>query len=460
MPLRVNLSHALGSRVEQFDDRGIDRPLVVGRGAEADLQIPSVQVSSTHCVLFVHEGRWVVQDAGSRAGTFLNGQPIRTPMPVHDGDEVTLGPAETNPPKLLLVETSAATSGASEEPASHGGTGWLPPSADVAGPATTPAAPVATADFYAADPEPTFPSYATASRRRRVKRDSNAPVIVTMVVLAVAFAIVATIVIAEKRKQALAPLKPPETVTVVTGGSGGGGRGSILFSDPAAPTPAPTPRPPPPRPTSPPDPVPSSPANVPSDPSPAPPSTPAGAPGSAPSSPATPPASDTDPRREDPDWVRVDEAHRMSSPGEALAIFIDYQQRFPDSPFRNEVQGYIDEALDRLWFARMKQLIDQRDELEKRKTGMERHLREVQRSGAADRQRVAEMTGQVKELESRIAEVNKELQGDMGHDGTPLDPYNDSQVAALRAKRDKAKYDRWTKWVLGSIRRTRGALPW
>lgn len=450
MPLCVNLSHALGSRTDRFEDRGVDRPLVVGRAADADLQVPSVQVSATHCVLFVHEGRWIVQDAGSRAGTFLNGQRVHGPMPVHEGDEIALGPADTNPPRLVVMETPAVP----DDPAGYSGPRWRQQAGGEPVEAAT--AQVATADFYAADPGPTFPSYATVSRRRRTKPGSNGPVIAVMVVLAVVFAIVATIVIAEKRKQALVPPKSPEQVAVADTGPAGGGRGSILFSDTPTPGPAPTPRPDP-RPRQPPAPEPS-PQPVPTTP----PAQPAPSPGHdpAPRPAATDPTVDDDPRRKDPDWIRVDEAHRMSTPGEALAIFIDYQQRFPDSPYRAEVQGFIDESLDRLWFTRMKQLVDQRGELEKRKASVERHLREVQRSGSADRQRVAEMTEQIKDYEARLAEVNKELVGEMGYDGAPIDPYNDAQVSALRAKRDREKYERWTRWVLGSIRRTRGALPW
>jgi outer membrane biosynthesis protein TonB len=469
MPLGLELTHALGRKQARFDDRGVDRPLVVGRGAGADLQVPSVQVSSTHCVLFVHEGRWIVQDAGSRAGTFLNGQRIVSPMPVHDGDEIALGPADSNPPKLFLTEVSSQSGLAATGTNEYFGPQWREPDAAVGPVEETPSAQVTTADFYAADPEPMFPSHTTAPRRRRTRPSSNGPVVATMVVLAVVFAIVATMVIAEKRKKALAPPKPPEQVNVVDADPGGTGQRSILFNDgPQPPRPAPTPAPqPPPRPQLPPPPRPAPP---PPQPPPTPPDpespTPSSRPDPAPNPDANPsrataePMDDNDPRRKDPDWVRVDEARRMSSPGEALAIFIDYQQRFPDSPFRAEVQSFIDESLDRLWFLRMNQLANQRDELEKRKAGVERHLREVQRSGSADRHRVAELTAQIKDFETRIAEVNKELVGEMGFDGSPIDPYNDSQLSALRAKRDREKYDRWTKWVLGSVRRTRGALPW
>lgn len=446
MSLRVHLSHSLGSRDAAFDDRGVDSPLIVGRGSRAHLQVPSVAVSSNHCVLFVHEGRWIVQDAGSRMGTFVNGQRISGPTIIEAGAVVSLGSPESQAATIRIEEATAGASTVAALDATYSGPAWHD-DGFVPSPALTP---VATSDYYSPDAEPTFPTSYTSRKRGRRKKDSSAMLVVALL-MAIVFAIVAAVVIYQKRSVALAP-EPEARVVQRSEEVTGSGRGSSLFSDPTPPSrptqtnpasanPAPSPRP-----ATPADPAPGDPSAAPRDPSPATVNTDPTAP--APTDPA------------DPDWTRVEEAFRFSSPGEALAIFIDYQSRFPNSPRLPQVQRFIDDSLDRLWFVRMKQLADDRADLLKRRTSVQNHVREIQRSGAADRQRLAELNEQIKALDEQIADLNRELEGDMGYDGTAFDPYVPEQVDPLRAKRDAEKYDSWKRRVLGSVRRTRGALPW
>jgi pSer/pThr/pTyr-binding forkhead associated (FHA) protein len=37
-------------------------------------------------------GKWLVQDAGSTYGTYLNGQPAVQPLPARPGDIIQVGP--------------------------------------------------------------------------------------------------------------------------------------------------------------------------------------------------------------------------------------------------------------------------------------------------------------------------------------------------------------------------------
>jgi len=67
-------------------------PVVVGRGERCDIPIPVAFVSRRHCE-FVREGREImVHDLASANGTFVNGQPASYLTPVHNGDQVRLGP--------------------------------------------------------------------------------------------------------------------------------------------------------------------------------------------------------------------------------------------------------------------------------------------------------------------------------------------------------------------------------
>ena len=106
MGLLVRVRHALGERVLELPERGVDDPIVVGRAADADVQIPSINVAPRHLVLFVHEGHWVAQDAGRRAAA---GAPDQRAAPVGArrcrGGRADLGP-EANAPTLEIDPSS------------------------------------------------------------------------------------------------------------------------------------------------------------------------------------------------------------------------------------------------------------------------------------------------------------------------------------------------------------------
>src|SRR5688500_1848938 len=105
MGLMVRLHHALGERVLELPDRTVDDPLVVGRAADADIQIPSINVAPRQVVLFVHEGHWVVQDAPGSTGTLVNGAALSGARALHGGDVLTLG-TETNAPTIRIDSSS------------------------------------------------------------------------------------------------------------------------------------------------------------------------------------------------------------------------------------------------------------------------------------------------------------------------------------------------------------------
>ena len=67
----------------------------IGRGHECEVQpvdAPESVVSRIHAELTVGpSGGLAVRDAGSRHGTFVNDEPVTTPVPVRLGDRITLG---------------------------------------------------------------------------------------------------------------------------------------------------------------------------------------------------------------------------------------------------------------------------------------------------------------------------------------------------------------------------------
>ncbi len=63
----------------------------IGRTAEADLFLNDLTVSRRHCRIFRQAQSIAIEDLGSRAGTFLNGQKVSQPVSLHDGDEIRVG---------------------------------------------------------------------------------------------------------------------------------------------------------------------------------------------------------------------------------------------------------------------------------------------------------------------------------------------------------------------------------
>jgi hypothetical protein len=68
-------------------------PVMLGRG-DVELRLGDPFASSRHAKI-TRQGRTVViEDLGSTNGTYLNGQPLTGPQPLHDGDRIRIGDSE------------------------------------------------------------------------------------------------------------------------------------------------------------------------------------------------------------------------------------------------------------------------------------------------------------------------------------------------------------------------------
>lgn len=64
---------------------------MLGRGVDCDIVILGSTVSRRHARISTSEIHSVLEDLGSRNGTFVNGDRLSAPHPLHDGDQIGLG---------------------------------------------------------------------------------------------------------------------------------------------------------------------------------------------------------------------------------------------------------------------------------------------------------------------------------------------------------------------------------
>ena len=69
----------------------VDRPLVVGRGLDADLRVQDTGISRRHARFLPDAGQVVVEDLGSTNGTFVNGHRVGGRHVLADADKLQFG---------------------------------------------------------------------------------------------------------------------------------------------------------------------------------------------------------------------------------------------------------------------------------------------------------------------------------------------------------------------------------
>jgi hypothetical protein len=67
---------------------------LLGRGDQADIRLEDGFASTQHARLMPQGDVMVLEDLGSTNGTYLNGEPLRGPAPLHAGDRIRIGDSE------------------------------------------------------------------------------------------------------------------------------------------------------------------------------------------------------------------------------------------------------------------------------------------------------------------------------------------------------------------------------
>ena len=84
-------------RLLSLYDRPEDHVLALGRNTvgrlpDNDVVIASPYVSRRHCaILVLPDGGCIIQDLGSTVGVYVDGERIKHPMCLKDGDEIRVG---------------------------------------------------------------------------------------------------------------------------------------------------------------------------------------------------------------------------------------------------------------------------------------------------------------------------------------------------------------------------------
>lgn len=548
MGLQIRVKHALGVRVMELPDRTVDEPVVVGRASTAEVQVPWVTVAPKHCVLFIHEGHWAVQDLGAGAGTFVNGEPVEGARLLQIGDVIQVGPESGAP--TIEVDPAAAAEGrhgyagsgllATAPAAGYGnyaaaGSSYAAPSGYAAqyGSAgyAAPGAAAAPPQYAAASAEPAHnpdeisfapsvtPSY---SSYRRPKSSAGGMIAFGVIAVVLVGGLVAFVVYKNQGPKVIVEKKPdvvivksnpnakptglfdglgtsdttldnigkkgnPKTPTGNNTPSGVKPQGSAVV-DPRKENPEKTPSPTdrPPRPLDSGTVVPGmEPKDTPkkttpdNEPGMDPIKKPAGSgdePGMDPikkpvaggNEPGMDPIRKPEPAKPTgPDAETLDPAMASSwdamkqlaeNPGkESFAIlrFEDFRRLNPGK-FDKELDEFIDQKMDRIWWERIDQLFRLQAKLN---ADIEKTQNEIFDENNPDikKQKLAAL----KTMKSDLETSTKELRENMGYgEENPPNLSSSAELASLAQKRDKLKYDGWKKATIFYIKSNQGRLRW
>jgi len=89
---RLRVEQAMGMR--SGDEYDLTHGAILGRGDAADIRLEDPFASSRHAEIVRQGSVLVIEDLGSTNGTWLNGEPLTGPQPLHPGDRIRIGDNE------------------------------------------------------------------------------------------------------------------------------------------------------------------------------------------------------------------------------------------------------------------------------------------------------------------------------------------------------------------------------
>ena len=76
------------------DEYDVAGGVVLGRGEGVEIRLDDPFASSRHARIGRQGDVLVLEDLGSTNGTYLNGEPLSGPQPLHPGDRIRIGDNE------------------------------------------------------------------------------------------------------------------------------------------------------------------------------------------------------------------------------------------------------------------------------------------------------------------------------------------------------------------------------
>jgi hypothetical protein len=83
-----------GPGLNKGDEYELDDDIILGRSDKAAIKLEDAFSSARHARLSRQGSLIVLEDLGSTNGTYLNGEPISGPQPMHPGDRIRIGDTE------------------------------------------------------------------------------------------------------------------------------------------------------------------------------------------------------------------------------------------------------------------------------------------------------------------------------------------------------------------------------
>jgi hypothetical protein len=158
-----------------------------------------------------------------------------------------------------------------------------------------------------------------------------------------------------------------------------------------------------------------------------------------------------DPGRQTEEWRKVEEAHSSFKPIEAILVFNDYSKQFPTSPYAGDVRKFTEDALDAIWWERIVDIAQEREEAKKEIVARNRDMAQTQ-----DPEFKKQLAEEKAAFEEKLQLANDKLKAKNYLSDTKPNIYDPDLMAVLRRARNSQVYGDWKAQAEKRIKETRG----